>query len=371
MPQEIKPEPLPQNVESLSVIKEAVSRREQLSLLRERLQQIVFSENAAALLEKLRAAAEKKGLETDLSWYLLSPDFKPEFLLAEPQSVVTFDIETTEDEDHNPIFALAITIDHEGGVKKWVAGQENELVDYLCSHELVLSYNGLHFDLAVISQATSKYKMQELFNKSLDIAVLAQSISPMQSRELRLWTVAMNTTQTYLPKLPWASAKTSGAENIPQVLKEGNEEDLMLIWQHCFDDVAETRKIYAFFNPSLLALTYYFQSLLEKAFQSVKKTCLITYWWLEFAEDVDEDEDEPAAHQEELKKDRVEFPYLDFQELLAEFALNNSEPKTYTKSNPESRSPNSRRSPDLRHAEDIDDSDDADVPPIKFSEDVD
>jgi hypothetical protein len=263
-----------------------------------------------------------------MDWYILQDKFSPDFLIPFPTTVVTFDIEASQKDDKEYIFALAVTIDQEGNVTKWDKGQEVQLVEYLCAHEVIVTYNGSRFDFQVLSRVTGGYLAQELTNKWLDISILTSVMSPTQSKPLRLWTVAMNTLLKYMPKLPWAAANTSGAEGIPERLKQGDREDQELIWRHCFDDVQYTREIYAFWNPGPLVLTYYYQSILERTFQAIMSSFnRIQDYHVSFKEELDEHGD--SMNSTSIKS--TELPYKDFQELLAEFDLYEQEARQYIK----------------------------------------
>jgi hypothetical protein len=310
----------PTIVEVLHSLRDASLRTESLFLLHRKLEEVIQS---AGIDEYLLGLAEENDLRKSYVWYLANPNFKPEFLSPNPQKVVAFDIESTKDPKGNPVFALAVAINEAGEVTQWKKGQESELVAYLCMHDLILTYNGLQFDFPVLCQAGGNQRAQELINKSLDISVLTEVLSPTQSKSLRLWSVAINTILKYLPKLPWAGAKDSGAHLIPEFLENGDEADWNLIWQHCLDDVAATRELYAFFNPGSLSLSYYYERLLRSVFDTAKAGQVQSL--PPAFEDIYEDGTVISPKFDEVKV----LPYKSFFDLLEEFNLDNTEPKTY------------------------------------------
>lgn len=328
---------IPEKISSLPKVKEALQRHETLFIVLEELRKEV---KRLELLPTIKESADNFDPVNSLAYYVLNHEFQPEFLEAVPERVVTFDIETTEDEQGTPVFHLAVTIDHKGEVKKWTKGMEKKLIDYLCNHQVITTYNGLHFDFAVLARATQSYRSQELMNKCLDIAKLIDTMSATTSRKLRLWTVTMNLLQQYLPKLPWAEARTSGSELIPQILKVGDPSEIELVWQHCFDDAVATRELYAFLNPSNLTLTYYLQNLLKDVHESIKnsqneieRTFPFGMEFLEFPNSEEEKkyflESGGTQEEYELFKRFEEYDHEFLNKLLTKFGLDKTSPRTY------------------------------------------
>jgi hypothetical protein len=189
--------------------------------------------------------------------YLLAEDYRPAWL-GERTRRVWFDIETyymPKDPELRTFFptgsthfvnkqrlGFAASMDDRREVAFWRESQAAEFITYLLSFDEIVSYNGLAFDNQVLAGYLGSHaKIQELYNKSLDLMLLCQMLDHLPyPRSLGDYAAQF---------LSDAKLQHSG-KSIPLILRTGNEEDRCGVRFYCLKDVDLTMRLYTARNAA-------------------------------------------------------------------------------------------------------------------------
>lgn len=127
------------------------------------------------------------------------------------------------------------------GYRDWLAADAPALLDYLTQHDLVVSYNGLHFDLVVLWGAAGKPKVDGPAGN-----VLMKPHHDLAGRLVDLWADLREATGRMVSLQAAAEAstghtKTNSATDAPVLWRKGQRLEVI---KYCRGDVTLTRELY-------------------------------------------------------------------------------------------------------------------------------
>lgn len=138
--------------------------------------------------------------------------------------------------------AVGCTWSEEDGFRDWLEGDGLALLDYLNHHDLVVSYNGMRFDLAVLWGAAGKPKVERAGN------VLMRPHHDLQGRMVDLLVdvrqaVGHLVSLKDLAEASLGNTKLADATTAPVLWRKGQRLEVI---KYCRGDVILTRDLYLY-----------------------------------------------------------------------------------------------------------------------------
>jgi hypothetical protein len=136
--------------------------------------------------------------------------------------------------------ALGVVIDGTGAVSEWGEGRARGMVDELLQHDVIVSFNGLRFDNALLGPYCDEQRERQLHARTLDLMYWLQ----WRRREPKPRKLDDHAWELLRKRKVSLSSLVSPAVNVPSVFRRGRPEDVVAVRVYCHWDTDLVRDLY-------------------------------------------------------------------------------------------------------------------------------